>query len=254
MGGQQSDMSEALNQKQTERSRSMKLTQGVFASVLCLGLSVQAFAGSFEGVVTMKETSDGEATLKKTYFKGDKMREDHSEGGYMVWDAAKKEGLIVDAKKRTVIVMPWPEVKSADARQMFEGTTVTKTGKSDKVSGYSCEIYLSKDQEDNSSSELCVAKGIGNAAMLGIMGGGISGLGGYPAWFRDLVKDGGFPLRHIDRDESGKVESRGEATVEAKRLDESLFAAPVGYTSTDRATTLKQLGEEMRKRPSRYGC
>ncbi len=49
----------------------------------------------------------------------------------MVWDAAKKEGLIVDAKKRTVIVMPWPEVKSVDARKMFEGTTVTNTGKSD---------------------------------------------------------------------------------------------------------------------------
>jgi hypothetical protein len=222
----------------------MKLTQGVFASVLCLGLSVQAFAGSFEGVVTMKETSDGEATLKKTYFKGDKMREDHSEGGdYMVWDAAKKEGLIVDAKKRAVIVMPWPDVKSVDAKKMFEGTTVTKTGKSDKVSGYTCEIYLSKDQEDNSSSELCVAKGIGNAAMFGIMGGGISGPGGYPAWFRDLVKDGGFPLRHIDRDESGNVESRGEATVEAKRLDDSLFAAPAGYTITDRATMRSSSGK-----------
>jgi hypothetical protein len=96
----------------------MKLIQGVLASVLRLGLSVQAFAGSFEGVVTMKETSDGETTLKKTYFKDDKMREDHGEGDYTVWDAAKKEGLIVDAKK------------------MFEGTTVTKTGKSDKISGY----------------------------------------------------------------------------------------------------------------------
>ena len=229
----------------------MNMTKLVLAGLMSLGLSVPAFAGSFEGVVTMKETSDGEATLKRTYFKGDKMREDHSDGDYMVWDAAKKEGLIVDAKKRTVIVMPWPDVKSVDAKKMFEGTTVTKTGKSDKVSGYTCEIYLSKDQEDNNSSELCVAKGIGNAAMFGIMGGGISGFGGYPAWFRDLVKDGGFPLRHIDRDESGKVESRGDATVEAKRLDESLFAAPAGYTVTDRATMLKQIGEEMRKRPSR---
>ena len=229
----------------------MKLTQGAFASALCLGLSVQVFAGSFEGVVTMKDTSDGETTMKKTYFKSDKMRQDLDDGGYMVWDAAKKEGLIVVAKKRTVIAMPWPDVKSVDAKKMFEGTTVTKTGKSDKVSGYACEIYLSKDQEDNSSSELCVANGIANAAMFGIMGGGITGLGDYPAWFRDLVKDGGFPLRHIDRDESGNVESRGEATVEAKRLDESLFAAPAGYTITDRATMLKQFGEEMRKRPSR---
>lgn len=229
----------------------MKLTQGVLASMFCLGLSVPALAGSFEGVVTMKETSDGEAKLQKTYFKGDKMRVDQEEGEYMVWDASKKQGLIVDSKERTVIVIPWPDVKPGDAKKMFEGTTVTKTGKSDKISGYTCEIYLSKDQEDNSTSELCVAKGISNAAMFGIMGGGPSGLGGYPAWFRDLVKDGGFPLRHIDRDESGKVESRGEATVEAKRLDESLFAAPAGYTITDRATKLKQLGEEMRKRPSR---
>ena len=104
----------------------MNMTKLVLAGLMSLGLSVPAFAGSFEGVVTMKETSDGEATLKRTYFKGDKMREDHSDGDYMVWDAAKKEGLIVDAKKRTVIVMPWPDVKSVDAKKMFEGATVKR--------------------------------------------------------------------------------------------------------------------------------
>lgn len=176
------------------------------------------------------------------------MRVDERDGDYRVWDAAKKEGYRVDAKTRTVMVMPWRDVKPEDAKKMFEGMTVTKTGKSDKVAGYPCEIYLSKESDDNSTSELCVAKGISNAAIYGFIAGDLSGHGGYPAWFRDLVKDGGFPLRMIDRNESGEEESRSEATVEAKRLDDSLFAAPPGYRVTDRATMMKQLGEEMRKK------
>lgn len=229
----------------------MKVTHGVFAGTLCLGLSVSAWAGSFEGVITMKDLSDGETKLHKTYFKGDRMREDHGEGDYMVWDAAKKVVVVVDAKRRTVLVMPWRDLKAEDGRKMFDRTTVTKTGKMDKVSGYACEIYLSKDQDDNSSTELCIAKGISNAAIYGFIGGGPSGPSGYPGWFRDLVRDGGFPLRSIERDETGKEESRSEATVDAKRLDDSLFVAPPGYTITDRATMMKQLGEEMRRTPSR---
>jgi len=80
----------------------MNVVTIVFASLVCLGLCVPAFAGSFEGVVTMKDTSDDGTTRQKTYFKGDKMRVDEREGDYMVWDAAKKEGFMVDSKKRTV--------------------------------------------------------------------------------------------------------------------------------------------------------
>jgi hypothetical protein len=231
----------------------MSVVKIVLASLVCLGLSLPAFAGSFEGVVVMKGTSDGDPTTQKTYFKGDKMRIDEQDGNYTVWDAAKKEGYKVDAKTRTVMVIPWRDVKPEDAKKMFEGMTVIKTGKSDKVAGYPCEIYLSKEQDENSTTELCVAKGISNSAIYGFIGGDLSGRGSYPAWFRDLVKDGGFPLRMIDRNESGKEESRSEAIVEAKRLDDALFAAPAGYRKTDMAAMKQQMMEQMQRLHQKNG-
>lgn len=114
----------------------MSVVKIVLASLVCLGLSLPAFAGSFEGVVVMKGTSDGDPTTQKTYFKGDKMRIDERVGDYTVWDATKKEGYKVNAKTRTVMVIPWRDVKPEDAKKMFGGMTVIKTGKSDKVAGY----------------------------------------------------------------------------------------------------------------------
>jgi hypothetical protein len=101
----------------------------LLTSLVCAGLHGPAFAASFEGVVTLKGASDGDVTTRKTYFKADKMRVDERDRDYMVWDATKKEGYRVDAKTRTVMVMPWRDVKPGDAKKMFEGMTVTKTGK-----------------------------------------------------------------------------------------------------------------------------
>jgi len=202
--------------------------------LLLLSLPVVVPAGGFEGVITMNESSEGEGVTHRFYFKGDKMRTDSGDSGFAVWDAKKKEGFSADLEDKTYTVIPWRDLALQDAQKLFEHITLTKTGKSEKVVGYACEVLLSKDKSDGTSSELCIAKGLSNSAFLGMIGGDGSGRGGYPAWFRDLVKDGGFPLRQIDRDESGKEESRLEATkVEAKRLDGSLFAPPSGFKRTE---------------------
>lgn len=121
---------------------------------------------------------------------------------------------------------------------MFEGTTVTKIRRRSKVAGYSCEIYVGKD--DDGTSEICVAKGISNTAFFGLLSGDPVGGGGYPSWVRAIIKDGGFPLRDIERDESGKDASREEAIqVEAQRLDDSLFAPLVGYRTRDYVPIMK---------------
>lgn len=85
----------------------------------------------------------------------------------MVRDAAKKEGFMADSKKRTVVVMPWRDGKPEETKRMFENMTVTTTGKSNKVAGYACEIYLSKNQDDNSTGEICITKGISNVRCMG---------------------------------------------------------------------------------------
>jgi hypothetical protein len=188
-------------------------------------------AADFEGVITMKGSSDGESTTYNIYFKAGKMRADDGDTGFSVWDAQRKEGLFVDLQDHTFTVIPWHDLTAQNTKKLFDNLTVTKTGKTAKIAGYGCEIYLSKDKSDGGTSELCVAKGLSNAALYGMITGEVSGRGGYPAWFRELVKDGGFPLLQVDRDKSGTEESRLEATrVETKRLDDSLFVPPAGFT------------------------
>lgn len=46
---------------------------------------------------------------------------------------------------------------------------VTRIGKNDKAAGCSCEIYCAKDKSDGSTGELRIARGIGTAAMFGMM-------------------------------------------------------------------------------------
>ena len=217
----------------------MKLLAVALLGLVWLGYPSLVLAGSFEGVVVMKRTSDGEVSTHKTYFKGEKMRaEGERNGDYIVWDSTTNEGFVVESQERSMRILPGNQRKSEDVKKMLEGTTVTKTGKRSKVAGYPCEIYVGKD--DDGTSEVCVAKGISNAAFYGLLSGDLAGGGGYPSWVRDIIKDGGFPLRDIERDESGKEASREEAIhIKAQRLDDSLFASPGGYRMRDYVPIMK---------------
>lgn len=217
----------------------VKLLAIVLSGLVWLGHSSLVLAGSFEGVVVMKRTSDGEVSTHKTYFKGEKMRADgERDGDYMVWDSTTDEGFVVESQERSIMVLSRNHLRSEDVKTMFEGTTVTKTGKRSKVAGYPCENYVGKD--DDGTSEVCIAKGLSNAAFYGLLSSDPAGGGGYPSWVRAIIKDGGFPLREIERGESGKETSREEAIhIKAQRLDDSLFAPPVSYGMRDYAPTMK---------------
>lgn len=225
----------------TSRLKEMGLTLLAVAlsGLIWLGYPSLVGAGSFEGVVVMKRTLDGEVSTHKTYFKGEKMRADgEGDGDYIVWDSTTHEGFVVESQERSVKILLRNHLKSEDVKKMFEGTTVTKTGKRSKVAGYPCEIYEGKD--DDGTSEVCVAKGISNAAFYGLLSSDSAGGGSYPSWVRDIIKDGGFLLRDIERDESGKEASREEAIhLKAQRLDDSLFAPPPGYRTREYAPIMK---------------
>lgn len=217
----------------------MALLAVALLGLLWVGYPSLVVAGSFEGVVVMKRSSDGEVSRHKTYFKGEKMRADgERDGDYMVWDSTTQEGFVVESHERSMMILSRNHLKSEDVKKMFEGTAVTKTGKRRKVAGYPCEIYVGKD--DDGTSEVCIAKGISNAAFYGLLSSDPAGGGGYPFWIRDIIKDGGFPLREIERDESGKEASREEAIhIKAQRLDDSLFAPPAGYRTRESAPIMK---------------
>lgn len=66
---------------------------------------------------------------------------------------------------------------------------------------------------------------------------------------RDLSKEGGFPLKAVNRDETGQVESTEEATkIETGKLDDGLFAPPASFRKTIREDKMQELKRKMEER------
>lgn len=210
------------------------MTRSTAVSLILLWLSLPSLvlAGSFEGVVTWKMTSEGKVETAKVYFKGEKMRVDShgmndSDGSYTVFDGAKKELFVATPEDKTYTVMPWGDIKPEDAKSkdLFGNTTLTRTGKKDKVAGQACEVYLVKDADDSKPDEACIARGISNSAFYLLYAD--------DPLLHDFVKDGGFPLQLVNHDKTGKVVLTLETTkVEATKLSDSVFAPPSGFKKT----------------------
>ena len=134
----------------------MKIILGALFSSLALMISpCLVRAGEFEGVVHMKTTHQGNerATVMNWYIKDEKARLEtsHSEG--------KQQVMIVDGQARTMQI-PFSEKKmymemSLDQlggatqqhlNEALEKHRVDRTGKSDKVAGYSCEVWRITDK------------------------------------------------------------------------------------------------------------
>lgn len=131
-----------------------------------LGLTpLVCHAGEFEGVLHMhaSHAETGSATSMDWYLKDDKARVE------MARTEGQKHVMIFDGKTRTMqVAMPdqhtFMEMKLDGARgeQMrdtFESQLVERTGKTEKLAGYSCEVWRITDKQDRRlKSELCVAK------------------------------------------------------------------------------------------------
>lgn len=218
---------------------------GSLSAVIVVGFSGLSMAGAFEGVIHIEETDDESVTQQKWFIKGDKLRFESlaqdEEKTFMVFDAKKKIMYSVQPEGKSYLEMPFESLGEGMGKVMEE-TIVTRTGKTDKVAGYTCEIYRSKDTSDGSTGEMCVAKGLGNAAMFGLTGSEAGRDSVFPRWMRNIFKDGGFPLRGSERDANGKVESRWVAIkVEKRRLEDSLFVVPVGYAKIDMSSMMKKM-------------
>lgn len=209
--------------------------------------SAIAWAGDFEGVIHMKIThaSRPEGSTMDWYFKGDKARME------MGGKDAQSFTAVVDYRRR-VMMMPMPgekaymEISMDSAGEQQQETAeqyqVDRTGKTEKIAGYSCEIWLFKEKQTGKlKSEACVAKGFGNAA--GMMTAGGERGSRVPAWVKQLGKEGAFGLRMITRTDQGVEQMRMEVTsIEKKRLDAALFAMPADYKKLDRETLMGGIG------------
>lgn len=213
------------------------------ACLATTGLSGPGHAGDFEGLIKMRSTAMGTPEKYVLAIKGDRLRlendTDADDKGVLVFDAKTQQGFGVEPDDQMYYVFPMEELPSEMAKKLLDDLLITRTGKTGKVAGHICELYVSKDKADGVSEEVCLAKGLGNPALAGLMTGDARSPLELPAWLLDQAKSGAFPLRVIVRGKDGQEESRLEATkIEPRGLEESLFAPPPGYKRMDNDTLM----------------
>lgn len=169
--------------------------------------------------------------------KGDKMRMAYTIPGMpaaggsatIIDGAAKKSYTLMPATKQYLETDLDPAKRTAAAPSVPSAPTpvVSKTGRTDTVAGYSCEIVSVVQPPSLARSELCLSRGL---TFLGMGVGPFSRLGGGAPWADAL--QGGFPLRMETFDASGTSIMKMEATrIDKTSEPDSLFEVPPGYTN-----------------------
>lgn len=226
----------------------------VVGSLLLAGV---AAAADFEGIIVLNETSEGTTVQQQWFLKGDRLRFEEigqdAEKGAMIFDAKKKVMYSLRHDDKVYLEISTAETPNA-APEAIEDIVVMKTGAKDKAAGYPCEIYRTTDKSDGSTGEVCMARGIANAAMSAMMSAQAGSTSLLPAWMQEMFKDGGFPIKGLDRDGQGKEEARWEAiTIEKKHLDDKLFLPPPDYKKQDTTVIMPESGSDQKPGPSMRG-
>ena len=220
-------------------------------------LSVQA--GDFEGVLHMSTThaATNSASTMDWYLKGDKARVEMSRGegqaNVMIFDAQTRTMQMAMAGQKSYIEISMAGEGGEHLKEALEKQTVERTGKTDKIAGYSCEVWRITDKELNRlKNDICVAKGFGKAATFWLDPKEMR-RSSQPSWVKQLVEEGGFGLRSINYDEAGKTSSRMEVTsIEKKRLDPGLFAFPADWAKQDMSAMQERM-KAMREQKGQGG-
>ena len=218
-----------------------------FATLLCAAalLSPAALtAASFEGKVTMTMTAAKGAptpinfSVKPGFSRMDMQADGHT--ATIIFDLTKEEMMILMAEQKMYMTraMPKPKADSAPDSGKPGDAVVEKTGVTEKILGYTCTKYISKDKDTTTemwvTDELGTFIGMSNGAAMGGRRGG-----GAPkqAWEEALQGKDSFPLRVVttsNKDKSGKETFRMEATaIDKQKLPASLFAAPEDFQKLD---------------------
>lgn len=150
---------------------------------------------TFEGVVHVTVTDRDGSRMKMNW-----MIKDQRARIEMVVPGEKTRSIIVNAQTHTMII-PIPERKAymeattdvagpGAVRDALKDTRVERTGKSDRVAGYPCEIWLVRNiRTKRTEHEICVSKGFGRAASVWLDPKDLQ-RGPQPAWLKQLVDEG----------------------------------------------------------------
>ncbi len=189
------------------------------------------FEGEIEMVTTSSYTPSGSTTKMLFMIKKDKLRIEMpaltSLGMIFLIDSGKKKMWWLTTSTKTYMEMPMGTPAASPTPSTPAKSTATKTGKTDKVAGYSCDEWQVIDTVSHVKTLACMTSGL---TFLGLGASPLKDLGG-GSWM-DAVGSG-FPLRAEMFDASGSLMTKMEATrIDKKSEPDALFEIPPGYTDT----------------------
>ncbi|MBI5380930.1 MAG: DUF4412 domain-containing protein [Opitutae bacterium] len=193
-------------------------------------------ADPFEGKISLNiTTAKGRTQKLDLAMKGKLQRMDMAMGEKTmgsILDLEKRQVTVMMPEQQMYMVMPMRDAAAA-AKQEATEAKLEKTGQTEKILGYLCQLCTVK--VNGKTTEMWLAEGLGS--FIG-MGGAASPMGGRPppqsTWEKALAGVEGFPLRVVEKDAAGKEVFRMEATrVEKAAQPDALFAPPAEYRLFD---------------------
>ncbi len=218
----------------------MQIKRALFIGLVLSLTALPAYAGDFEGVIRMNSShvDTGTSGTMTWYLKGDRGRMEMSrmdgQAQVMLFDGKTRMMQMGLPGQKSYMEISLEGDRGDHLKELLDTQSVERIGKTEKIAGYSCEVWRITDKEHHrAKSELCVAKGFGKAATFWI-DPKEARRSSQPSWVKQLVEEGGFGLRSIQYDEAGKESVRMEvASIEKKTLDASLFAFPADWAKHD---------------------
>ena len=204
----------------------------LFFALSALSARPAPAAQDFEGTVRMKLTTEKSTMIIDYFIKGPKARmemepEKKDEKAHKIvsiLDSGARKMTVLMPQQKKYMVMEWNPLDARNLKGKKPGMEFKKTGKTESILGYRCEQWLGTDEKRE--IEAWTTPGLGRFAGLG-GGPSDSGLGDLE---KQMLKEGAFPLRMIDREISGKERTRLEAvSAERKSLAASLFEPPPDF-------------------------
>ena len=215
----------------------MKIRRLHHPAVIALAVAVAPCAMAaqgFEGAITMRVASGGRGGSVPESI------EFLSRGGNVRVSVTTPAGSVailgLAAEQKTYVVIEsqrtYMDVSAGDAVAATSAsagvTTVTRTGARETLAGYECEhvIVESRGSNGTQKTDVCVTSALGPYVnpMTSLAGARLS------AWQRELVKDGGFPLKVTMADGTVALEV---VKIEKRRVSDMQFRIPADFTKMD---------------------
>lgn len=214
----------------TLNSKSFRFAPLAFAAFAMVSLSTNAHAQGFEGSITLRLPSgprgSGMQDVEYLSRAGNvrvNMTSPAGAIGVLGLSSEKKVYVIIEAQRSYMEVPPLDAIVAAGTPP-----TVTKTGKTETIAGFECEHVIIEAGSANgpTKTDVCLTRALGPFVnpMTALAGARMA------PWQRQLMAEGGFPLKVTLNDGSVALEV---TKVEKRRVSDSLFRIPTEFNKMD---------------------